>query len=109
MLIQFLGNDVNDLLPLLNANIETTTESNTNTTTGLAIVIAQQGVYQLQALLQLLETRSSEQTQICVLERDLVASGLISTYANNKRLRIISFEEFVTLSTQFRPCITIQS
>jgi sulfur transfer complex TusBCD TusB component (DsrH family) len=72
----------------------------------VCIIVAQQGVYCLDTLLMMLGERS--QLSISVLDRDLKASGLVTKFENDKRLQIIGFNEFVTLSTSYTPCLTIQ-
>jgi sulfur relay protein TusB/DsrH len=71
-----------------------------------AVIIAQHGVYQLNNILQELDDRHD--IVIHALKRDLQAAGLLANFAEHDRVNIIDFEEFVRLSTQHSPCITLQ-
>ena len=70
------------------------------------VVIGQQGVYQLAALLD--EVAERNDIALYVLKRDLITSGLLALFETNTNLNIIGFEDFVTLSIQHQPCITLQ-
>ena len=71
-----------------------------------AIIVGQQAVFQLYNILD--ELNEFTDTLIYVIKRDLQASGLLSVFAEHDKINIIEFEEFVTLSTQHVPCITLQ-
>ena len=70
------------------------------------LVVAQQGVYQLSHILRGLHVRPD--IVIYVIKRDLQATGLLASFTQHDRINIIDFEEFVRLSTQHSPCITLQ-
>lgn len=97
MLILFLGSDYHAIKPMLG----TTSDEKHH-----AIIVGQQAVFQLYNVLDELNERTD--TLIYVLKRDLQASGLLSNFAEHDKINIIEFEEFVTLSTQHVPCITLQ-
>ncbi|MFQ3206967.1 MAG: sulfur relay protein TusB/DsrH [Glaciecola sp.] len=97
MLLVFLGSEyqsINALLP------------QTNIERAHAIIIAQQGVYQLDNILQEMQGRND--IAFYVLERDLLATGLLSRAQRYDKLHIIDFTEFVMLTTQNGACITLQ-
>ena len=69
-----------------------------------AIIVAQEGVYQLSKVIEQYENRCV----IYVLERDLAATGLMSSFDDNSKVQIIDFDKFVNLSIEFTPSVTIQ-
>ncbi|MFT4731203.1 MAG: sulfur relay protein TusB/DsrH [Gammaproteobacteria bacterium] len=71
-----------------------------------AIIIAQQGIYQLDNVLR--EMQGRHDIAIYVLQRDLLATGLLLRAQNYEKVNVIDFTEFVTLTTQHGPCITLQ-
>ncbi|MFT5712458.1 MAG: sulfur relay protein TusB/DsrH [Glaciecola sp.] len=71
-----------------------------------AVIIAQQGVYQLDNILR--GMRGRHDVNIHVLQRDLLATGLHSKVQAYNKVHIIDFTEFVTLTTQHTACITLQ-
>jgi len=97
MLIVFLGSEYESIAPLL----PKTTIENPH-----AIIIAQHGIYQLNNVLRELHDRHD--IVIHALKRDLQATGLIASFTEHQKLHIIDFDEFVTLTTQHGPCITLQ-
>jgi len=117
MLILFLGSDYLSIKPLLgeyNAGESTAGESAACESAACesaagkhhAIIVGQQGVFQLHNILDDLHER--DDASIHVIKRDLQGTGLLSTFEKHERVTIIEFEEFVTLATQHVPCITIQ-
>jgi sulfur transfer complex TusBCD TusB component (DsrH family) len=78
---------------------------------GVSVVVAQSGVYELANIIQ-----EFPAAKLFVLQRDLEASGLLSRYkqshtqnhTKNANLTLIDFEQFVRLTTQHSPCITVQ-
>jgi sulfur relay protein TusB/DsrH len=101
MLILFLGSDYHAIKPMLGI-----TSNENSTEKHNAIIVAQQAVFHLHNVLDELNERTD--TLIYVIKRDLQASGLLANFAGHKKINIIEFEEFVTLSTQHIPCITLQ-
>jgi sulfur transfer complex TusBCD TusB component (DsrH family) len=101
MLILFLGSDYHAIKPMLGSP-----SSANSTEKHHAIIVAQQAVFQLYSVLDELNGRTD--TLIYVIKRDLQASGLLADFAGHNKINIIEFEEFVTLSTQHIPCITLQ-
>lgn len=97
MLILFLGSDYHAIKPMLGMP---------NAKKHHAIIVGQQAVFQLYNILDELEDRTD--TLIYAIKRDLQGSGLLSNFAGLDKINIIEFEEFVTLSTQYVPCITLQ-
>ncbi|MFT6908603.1 MAG: sulfur relay protein TusB/DsrH [Glaciecola sp.] len=71
-----------------------------------AVIIAQQGVYQLDKIL--VEMRGRHDVSIHALKRDLLATGLLSMAQEYDKVQIIDFTEFVTLTTKHAACITLQ-
>jgi sulfur relay protein TusB/DsrH len=97
MLIVFLGSEYQSIEALLpQINIERPH----------AIIIAQQGIYQLDNILR--EMQERHDIAIYVLQRDLLATGLLSRAQSYEKVNIIDFTEFVTLTTQHGACITLQ-
>ena len=106
MLIQYLGNDLPPFHQLLT---QITAPSTGNQDT--VLVIGQQGVFHLKLILDALNSDPENTLSLFpvhVLERDLIASGLLPQFTANDKVKIITFEQFVSLATQFRPCITLQ-
>ena len=105
MLILFLGSDYHAIKPMLGSH---STENSTENSGKKhhAIIVGQQAVFQLYNILDELNERTD--TLIYVIKRDLQASGLLANFAGHNKINIIEFEEFVTLSTQHIPCITLQ-
>ncbi len=97
MLILYLGSEYQAITPMLGTYDINNTKP---------IVVAQQGVYQLHNILSVLSERND--TVIYVIKRDLLGSGLLSTFVGNDRINIIEYEEFVRLTVQHVPCITLQ-
>nr|WP_297349257.1 DsrH/TusB family sulfur metabolism protein [uncultured Glaciecola sp.] len=97
MLLVFLGSEYQSIDALL---------PQTNIERSHAIIIAQQGVYQLENILREMQGRND--IAFYVLERDLLATGLVSKAQNYDKVHIIDFTEFVTLTTQHSACITLQ-
>jgi sulfur relay protein TusB/DsrH len=97
MLIVFLGSEYQSIRPTL---------PEVNKDKPHAVIIAQHGVYQLNNVLRELHDRHD--IFIHVLKRDLQAAGLLASFTEQNRVNIIDFEEFVRLSIQHRPCITLQ-
>jgi sulfur transfer complex TusBCD TusB component (DsrH family) len=112
MLILFLGSDYLSIKPLLGkhyAEGNTVGEGSAGKSAAgkhHAIIVGQQGVFQLHNILNDLHDR--DDASIHVIKRDLQGTGLLSTFEKHDRVTIIEFEEFVTLATQHVPCITIQ-
>ncbi|WP_412972998.1 DsrH/TusB family sulfur metabolism protein [Glaciecola sp. MF2-115] len=69
-----------------------------------AIIVAQEGVYHLSKIIEQYVNRS----KIYVLNRDLKATGLLSSFDDKDNIEIIDFNKFVILSTEFTPSVTIQ-
>jgi len=97
MLILFLGSEYNAIKPML---------GEPDLGKQHAIIVGQQGVFQLDKILNELSARTD--IRIYVLKRDLQGSGLLSNFVGYDSLSIIEFDEFVSLTTQYLPCITIQ-
>lgn len=97
MLILFLGSNYQAIKPMLGVPAAEKHH---------AVIVGQQAVFQLYNLLEELNERTD--ALIYVIKRDLQASGLLSKFAGHDKINIIEFEEFVTLSTQHVPCITLQ-
>lgn len=97
MLILCLGSEYQAITPMLGTYDINNTKP---------IVVAQQGVYHLHNILSVLSERND--TVIYVIKRDLLGSGLLSTFVGNDRINIIEYEEFVRLTVQHVPCITLQ-
>jgi sulfur relay protein TusB/DsrH len=97
MLLVFLGSEYQSISALL---------PQTSMAKPHAIIIAQQGVYQLDNILQELQGRHD--IVIHALKRDLLATGLLSIVEQYDKIQIIDFTEFVTLTTRHGPCITLQ-
>jgi sulfur relay protein TusB/DsrH len=94
MLIIFLGSDselLRSYFPNSHTNIDT------------PVLIAQAGVYELSRIIS-----NFPLAKLFVIKQDLEAAGLVSSVEDNVRVNIIHFEEFVTLTTQHSPCITVQ-
>jgi sulfur relay protein TusB/DsrH len=97
MLLVFLSSEHQSIQALLpQANIERPH----------AVIIAQQGMYQLANILR--EMRERHDVTIHVLQRDVLATGLISAVQEYDKVHIIDFTDFVTLTTQHAACITLQ-
>lgn len=94
MLILFMATDYRLLNPYLQSQ---------HAPAKLSLVLAQSGVYELPNILSQMRLDN-----LYVIQRDLEVSGLLTRYVNDKRLKIIDYPEFVTLSTQVSPCITVQ-
>lgn len=96
MLIIFLGTE----LELLRSHLSSSDDA-------VPVVVAQSGVYDLANIIQ-----EFPYAKLFVIQRDLEASGLLSYYtqdhAQNANLKMIDFEQFVRLTTQHSPCITVQ-
>jgi sulfur transfer complex TusBCD TusB component (DsrH family) len=97
MLIVFLGSEYQSIRPIL---------PEVKIDKPHAVIIAQHGVYQLNNVLRELHDRHD--IFIHVLKRDLQVAGLLANFTEHDRVNIIGFEEFVRLSTQHSPCITLQ-
>ncbi len=67
------------------------------------LLIAQAGVYELAEIIN-----KFPRAKLFVIQRDLEAAGLISTFKNNPKVSMIDFEEFVSLTIKHSPCITVQ-
>ncbi len=112
MLILFLGSDYLSIKPLLgeyNAGESAAGESAAGESAAgkhHAIIVGQQGVYQLHNILDELHER--DDASIHVIKRDLKGTGLLSTFEKHDRITIIDFDEFVSLAAKHVPCITIQ-
>jgi sulfur relay protein TusB/DsrH len=97
MLIVFLGSEYQSIEALL---------PQTNSERSHAVIIAQQGIYQLDNILR--EIQGRHDIVIYALQRDLLATGLLSRAQSYEKVNIIDFTEFVTLTTQHGACITLQ-
>ena len=94
MLIIFLGSHSEQLCRYFSDN-----EGQLDT----PVIVAQAGVYELVNIL-----RELPQAKLFVIQRDLEAAGLVSTFRNNTNVTMIDFDAFVALTTQYSPCITVQ-
>jgi sulfur relay protein TusB/DsrH len=97
VLIIYLGSDYN----LIKEYVKQENELDAS-----AIIVAHQGVYQLNDIIDQYAKRPN--IKVYALKRDLEASGLLSSFENLSSIKIIDFDEFVTLSTQHVPSVTIQ-